>query len=67
MFHVFSAKWDLRRISSFRPNLKEKDARVFLLNVFSRLKLETTGKWSEISLTTTGFRTKLRDEKIISV
>ena len=69
IFHVFLAKWDLRRINSFRQNVKkaESDAGVFVLNVFLRLKLESTEKRSEISLTTTGFRTKLRDEKIITV
>jgi len=43
--HVFSAKWDLRRINSIRPNLKEAEAEagVFLHNVFSWLKLENTG------------------------
>ena len=67
--HVFSAKWDLRRINSIRPNLKEAEAEagVFLHNVFSWLKLENTGNKSAISLTTTRLQTKLRDEKILSI
>jgi len=60
IFNVFSAKRDQSWINSFKPNLKEaeSDAGEFLLSVFSRLKMESTGKLAEISLATKEFQTK---------